>query len=520
MANPNPSYEDLAFGGAGRDVLVANTGGDRLIDWSGEYDTFLTPFAPFGMATVSRTIQPQLPEFLYALSKSDGADQTLSAIYFSDPARNGEPFGELGLVTQQDAAWQDQKGAPRDPQAGNVPGGQRDVLRTNNTSPIGSPDTTPTTASGSAATLNTTFAAPAVATTSTPGKSKKTLTFVGPAGSTAAYTVTDTNGASVTGTALIGDSGVASLDVDVSTLADGTLTVTVVETDALGNTAPGVSISWVKDSTPAGGSFTVNNTTPVGGLVTTNNRFLSLALNFADAVSGVAQVAFSADGGASWQIIDPGNPAFEAVALPSTDGIYSVTVQVTDNAGNVATFVQQVRLDTTGPAIVDPYLSSLIYDVGQTITFSFGVSDPDNVGWISSTMDGTSVASSYISSQIVVSISVDGLGAGTHVLVVTAQDTLGNTSSVSVTFQVHATAQGLINAFNDGVANGKIAGNQTAQMNKLQAAQAAMQRGDRTSTRQALNAFVNQVQAQSGKSIDAAYATLLVSWANDLISRI
>ena len=31
---PYPSYEDRAFGGAGRDVLIGNTGGDRLIDWA------------------------------------------------------------------------------------------------------------------------------------------------------------------------------------------------------------------------------------------------------------------------------------------------------------------------------------------------------------------------------------------------------------------------------------------------------------------------------------------------------
>src|SRR5439155_165330 len=38
------SYEDRAVGGAGRDVLIANTGGDRLIDWTGEYNSFLVPF--------------------------------------------------------------------------------------------------------------------------------------------------------------------------------------------------------------------------------------------------------------------------------------------------------------------------------------------------------------------------------------------------------------------------------------------------------------------------------------------
>jgi Ca2+-binding RTX toxin-like protein len=126
----HPSYEDIAYGGAGRDVLIGNTGGDRLIDWVGEYNSYLVPFAPFGMATVSRTLQPFLPEYLYALALGDGIDNTRAAKTGGDPARVGEPFGELGLVLQKDFAWQAQTGAPADPQAGNIPGGKRDVLRT------------------------------------------------------------------------------------------------------------------------------------------------------------------------------------------------------------------------------------------------------------------------------------------------------------------------------------------------------------------------------------------------------
>jgi hypothetical protein len=114
--DPNASYEDLAFGGAGLDVLLGNTGGDRLIDWQGEFNTFIVPFNPFGLGTVSRLIAPSLPEFLYALSKSEGADQTLAAQHSSSAARNGEPFGELGLIRQEDAAWGDQNAGPRDPQ--------------------------------------------------------------------------------------------------------------------------------------------------------------------------------------------------------------------------------------------------------------------------------------------------------------------------------------------------------------------------------------------------------------------
>jgi Ca2+-binding RTX toxin-like protein len=125
----HPTFEDRAYGGAGRDVLIGNTGGDRLIDWVGEYNSYLVPYAPFGMASVSRTLQPQLHEYLYALSKGDGADPTRPADTGADPLRNGEPNGENGLVLQKDFAWQDQTGAPSDPQAGNIPGGKRDVLR-------------------------------------------------------------------------------------------------------------------------------------------------------------------------------------------------------------------------------------------------------------------------------------------------------------------------------------------------------------------------------------------------------
>ena len=121
-------------GGAGLDVLIANTGSDRLIDWVGEFNSYIVPFAPFGIATVSRQVPPWLYEFLYALSANQGADPTRDEDQNGlDPdleARNGEPYGELGLITQQDhGLWQTQTGGPSDPQPGNIPGGSRDVKR-------------------------------------------------------------------------------------------------------------------------------------------------------------------------------------------------------------------------------------------------------------------------------------------------------------------------------------------------------------------------------------------------------
>ena len=126
----NSSFQDRAYGGAGLDILIGNTAGDRLIDWVGEFNSYLVPFAPFGMATVSRQNNPGLPEFLYALSRSQGADPTRWSDEGSDPLRNGEPFGELGLIRQEDHGyWQTQTGGPTDPQAGNIPGGKRDSVR-------------------------------------------------------------------------------------------------------------------------------------------------------------------------------------------------------------------------------------------------------------------------------------------------------------------------------------------------------------------------------------------------------
>ena len=130
----HPFYADRAYGGAGLDVLIANTGADRLIDWVGEFNSYIVPFAPFGIATVSRQVPPWLFEFLYALSASQGADPTRDEDQnAADPdlkARNGEPYGELGLITQKDhGLWQDQTGGPSDPQPGNIPGGARDVKR-------------------------------------------------------------------------------------------------------------------------------------------------------------------------------------------------------------------------------------------------------------------------------------------------------------------------------------------------------------------------------------------------------
>jgi hypothetical protein len=85
-------------------------------------------------------VPPGLFDFLWAQAFGDGVDMTRvtdigaqdsSSRYSNVAAQQGEPFGEIGLVTPRDhGLWQDQTGGPTDPQPGNIPGGARDVLRT------------------------------------------------------------------------------------------------------------------------------------------------------------------------------------------------------------------------------------------------------------------------------------------------------------------------------------------------------------------------------------------------------
>ena len=110
---------DFAFGGAGRDVLIANTGNDRMFDWHGEFNSYYAPFPHVGTPTVNRRFSPDAREIhRAALADAAGADAALALL---------EPFDEIALVEPDDGAlYQAQTGGPRDPQ--NIHGdGPRDT---------------------------------------------------------------------------------------------------------------------------------------------------------------------------------------------------------------------------------------------------------------------------------------------------------------------------------------------------------------------------------------------------------
>jgi hypothetical protein len=299
-----------------------------------------------------------------------------------------------------------------------------------------------------------------------------------------------------------------ALGLNLSSLKDGAITATVSLTDAAGNTGPVAKASAIKNTVAPTGSFTINSgATVIAGQQATANPNVTIQLAFADA-AGLAQMAFSTNGGATYgPWVAYSNAG--AVTLPTTDGIYNVAVAVMDVAGNATALIRTIRLDRTPPVITASLpapTNGAYYDVGKKITLTYGATDVDGAT-TTVKLDGTTIITGGV-------IDIDTLTSGTHTIVVTAVDGLGNSSTKTITFTIHATISGLITAVNDGVSRGLIT---SAEGTSLVAQLQSATKG--SSTKQKLQTFVIMAQQASGKSINAAEAVLLVNWGNDLVAR-
>jgi hypothetical protein len=140
----------------------------------------------------------------------------------------------------------------------------------------------------------------------------------------------------------MGADGTASIDVVVSTLADGILSVVTTETDVLGNHATAPRDSWTKDTT--GPSATVALDVPAAGGVSYDiGAGIALTWSVADA-NGVGTV--SATIGAQTIVANGG--LIDTVMLLA--GLNTVVLSATDLAGNVTTvsIAFTVKVTTTG----------------------------------------------------------------------------------------------------------------------------------------------------------------------------
>jgi hypothetical protein len=315
---------------------------------------------------------------------------------------------------------------------------------------------------------------------------------------------------SIFGDGYLDASGKLTVAVDFTGYADGVYNVSAQQMDAYGNE------SSVQLSTP---TLTLDTVTPTGGFTTsatlTNNPAITLGLAFTDDRSGVYQFQISTNGGATWSAWQLYSSSAGAT-LPAPDGVYTVLVRVADRSGNTFTASRTVTLDRTGPALTATLSAAnngTFYDVGTPITVMWSATDTNGIQMIGASIEGQTISSSGGT------IDVDVLVAGDHTITITAWDNAGNVTTKAFTFTIHPTAQGILNAVNDGAARGWIStAYKPTLVTQINNVIAAMGKGNSAATK--LRGFISVVQSATTSQIAAAYKTLLLNWANDLLARL
>jgi 2',3'-cyclic-nucleotide 2'-phosphodiesterase/3'-nucleotidase len=161
--------------------------------------------------------------------------------------------------------------------------------------------------------------------------------------------------------------------------------------------------------------------------------------------------------------------------------------------------------DTTAPVITINAPQAKAYLNSDPLTIDFTVTDDvAGVRTVTATLDGVPVANGEV-------IKLYMLPAGsTHTFVVDAMDKAYNTSSATVVFTIETTIASMktvvTNLYNDGLITK--ADVYQGLMNKLDAADKAKKKAEKIKI---LNAFINQVNAQAGKSIAPEAASLLIT---------
>lgn len=209
---------------------------------------------------------------------------------------------------------------------------------------------------------------------------------------------------------------------------------------------------------------------------------------------------YRSDVGVTWSVTDAesgiaSSTGCGAQTLTADAASVTYTCSATNGVSLSASQSVTVKRDAT-PPVVSFAGNAGSYTVDQAVAIS--CSATDNLSGVATNGCVSAAGPAY------------AFGAGPHALNAAAQDAAGNSAAASTTFTVVVDLEGLsalVRRFvsNDGLANSLIA--------KLRAADSARARGNDKAAANQLNAFVNEVQAQSGKGIAAADAAVLVALA-------
>lgn len=189
------------------------------------------------------------------------------------------------------------------------------------------------------------------------------------------------------------------------------------------------------------------------------------------------------------------------VTLPRDGAGQIVSGKAVDKAGFSAESSVTVNLDTTPPTItINGVQNGGKYPLGLVPAASYSASD---------SLSGVAASSDTLTGG-------DGLGLGIFTYTVTVFDLAGNKTTANVSYEVISTPEGLIALIRQMLASGKIdnAGIANSLISKVENAQKANgQAADNI-----MQAFISQVEAQSGKHIASDAAAILIHAAEYIIS--
>jgi hypothetical protein len=215
----------------------------------------------------------------------------------------------------------------------------------------------------------------------------------------------------------------------------------------------------------------------------------------------------------------------------TSDGGYTVQYSAEANDCNnlFACGLMEVRhsthlvLDTTPPVITTTQPTATQYPHNAVLTLGYTVTDGAGSGVASftPTMDGapTLPDGHGLANGQVINLLTE-MSLGPHIFRIAATDHVGNSGSSSVSFSVVVTPESIKGDVAQFLAAGKIKNQGQAQalLSKLDAAGRAFSAGDCKAANNIYQAFINHLNAQSGKGVDAAAAQIMIGDAQYLMA--
>ncbi|WP_137404778.1 MBG domain-containing protein [Echinicola rosea] len=245
-------------------------------------------------------------------------------------------------------------------------------------------------------------------------------------------------GTNVTGSGTVSTATAQITGIDLGSLGDGTLTLSVTLTDSFGNTGSAVTDTKAKDtSAPSGYSATIDQNNINGA----NESAVSFTFAGAEVGADYDYTFSSAGGGTNVTgsgTVSTATDQITGIDLSSLgDGTVTLSVTLTDSFGNTGSAVTDTKAkDTSAPsgysATIDQSNINGANESAVSFTFAGAELGADYDYTFSSAGGGTNVTGSGTVSTAtaqITGIDLGSLGDGTVTLSVTLTDSFGNTGS-------------------------------------------------------------------------------------------